>query len=510
MRTLSDLTDTKRQQSTVQTAVISPPGLVAAPADKGLWVDMLGLVVLASILRLYHVTSQMWGDEVAALVNSVRRPLARIATQPASTAVHPLYELLAHGSIRLFGENAAALRLPSALLGVASVPLFYLLVRRLAGRLEGLLAGGIAAVSYYCIWFSQDARGYMTMVFFGLVATLLLLPLPAALSTRARRSYVVAVCLGAYTIPFGVCILGGQFAVAVPGVWWRRRQRGADHAAAPWPLIGLFLLAGVASVALYLPLLGHTAHFASTVGHESGSGSRLSFAGFPELMSGLRRGLGGSPGLLGAVAIGLIGTVDYLRRHPIALGLLAAPAVLTVAALIVLGVGVHPRYLMIAVLPAIAVASRGIVVIGRAVGRFLAGAGLRVPGVIGAALVLIVILVSAKPLPRYYRLPKQDYLGALRVVDTQVGPGDKAAAAALAGDIIHVYYRPTMPNIQTVAQLEQAEASAKRLFVITTLEGLVRSGDQPVFQRLHQRYRLVRVLPGTVEDGEMRIYVSVA
>lgn len=474
-------------------------------ARADLWVDLAGLVLLASALRAYRLTSQPWTDEVSALVNSMRRPFLQIATKPAGIAAHPLYELVGHLSIRLFGESAWALRLPSAFFGVAAVPVLYLLVRRISGRLEGLLAAGLAAVSYYCIWFSQDGRGYMTMVFFGLVATLLLLDLPRPLSRRAQVGYIASASLAAYTVPFGAAIVAGHFVVAVPVVWWRRQHR-ADQPTAPLgSLVLVFVAAAGLAAILYLPLVGHTLHLAGTLGQETGA-SRFSLNGLHELVSGLRTGLAGNLGLAGALAIGVIGVADYLRRHPLVLGLLVAPVVFTVSVLIVMGDGLHPRFLMIAVIPAIALATRGLVVIGQAAAKVATPARVRLPVFLAPALVALIVLISAKPLPHYYRVPKQDYLGALRFADRTAGPGDVTVAAAIAGDVIHVYYRPSMPNIQTLSDLDRIEQSARRVLVITSLEGQVRPGDQPVLDRLHHQYRLVRVLEGTVGDGDMRIY----
>jgi uncharacterized membrane protein len=59
----------------------------------------------------------------------------------------------------LFGDSGAALRLPAALFGVASLGAVYALGREVVGRREGLLAALALAFSYQHVWFSQNARG---------------------------------------------------------------------------------------------------------------------------------------------------------------------------------------------------------------------------------------------------------------------------------------------------------------------------------------------------------------
>src|SRR5262249_32397030 len=111
---------------------------------------------------------------------------------------HMLFSVLARLSFDLFGESAWALRLPSVLFGVGSVWALFMLGRRLLGEREALLACALMTVSYHHVWFSQNARGYMGLLCFTLLATWLWLESLARDEWPWHIGYAVAVALGAW------------------------------------------------------------------------------------------------------------------------------------------------------------------------------------------------------------------------------------------------------------------------------------------------------------------------
>ncbi len=130
-----------------------------------------GLTALAVLLRIPNLNSCMWLDEVLTMVRFARPSVSQILTSFPDQNQHMLYSLLAHASIRMFGEQPWALRLPSVGFGIASIWALFLVGRRLIGEKEALFACALMTVSYHHIWFSQNARGYMGLLFFTTLAT---------------------------------------------------------------------------------------------------------------------------------------------------------------------------------------------------------------------------------------------------------------------------------------------------------------------------------------------------
>src|SRR5262249_40201596 len=119
-----------------------------------------------------------------------------ILTTFPSQNQHMLFSVLAHASITSLGESAWALRLPSVLFGVASLWALFFLGRRIVGVGEALLACALMTVSYHHVWFSENARGYMGLMFFATLATWLWLEALARPGWRWWFAYAVVLALG--------------------------------------------------------------------------------------------------------------------------------------------------------------------------------------------------------------------------------------------------------------------------------------------------------------------------
>ncbi|MGE5602601.1 MAG: glycosyltransferase family 39 protein [Nitrososphaerales archaeon] len=142
--------------------------------DTGLLILLLLLVLgIAAALRFYQIDSQsLWADEgnSAALA---ARSLAAITHDAANDIHPPLYYWLLHLWTRAFGYTEAALRSLSAVLGVLLVLAIAELGRRIHHSVIGLLAGLIAAVAPFQVYYSQEARMYILLALEATVAMLL-------------------------------------------------------------------------------------------------------------------------------------------------------------------------------------------------------------------------------------------------------------------------------------------------------------------------------------------------
>ena len=115
--------------------------------NKGLWLDETFSVWLAN----HSVVDMLqW--------------IARIDQHP------PLYYLLLHYWIALNGDTPYTVRLLSALFGAATIPIIYLIGKRMSGVVMGLAAAVILALSPFNIRFAQETRMYTCLTFNAAVA----------------------------------------------------------------------------------------------------------------------------------------------------------------------------------------------------------------------------------------------------------------------------------------------------------------------------------------------------
>ena len=105
-----------------------------------------------------------------------RMTVSRILTGTFSSDTHPPgYYLLMFPWTRVVGTSLAAIRLPSALFGIASIALIFWFASLTGWRMAGVLAAALLAFSGFHVFWSQVARMFALECFLGLAASILLL-----------------------------------------------------------------------------------------------------------------------------------------------------------------------------------------------------------------------------------------------------------------------------------------------------------------------------------------------
>ena len=136
------------------------------------YLAVVGLLVLgAFFIRASSLDTQsLWRDEVDALrfATAPRSEILGNFTEPGWNG--PLYFLLLRGWIALTGTSGYAMRFLSLLPGVLSVPLIYVLGRRLFNPVTGLISAVLVTTSPYLVWYSQEVKMYTLVLALSLLA----------------------------------------------------------------------------------------------------------------------------------------------------------------------------------------------------------------------------------------------------------------------------------------------------------------------------------------------------
>jgi hypothetical protein len=129
------------------------------------------LLLAAWLLRSWHLAFYDFrGDEVFG-IDYATAPLSQVIGMLATGEPHPpLFYLLLHWWIPVAGNGAYALRWLSAAGDTLAVVLLYVLGRRLAGPVVGLVAALVLTLAPYHIWNAQDARMYTLATAFATAA----------------------------------------------------------------------------------------------------------------------------------------------------------------------------------------------------------------------------------------------------------------------------------------------------------------------------------------------------
>lgn len=207
----------------------------------------VGIAIVAALVFRFVTKSDLWFDE-ALSVNISRVPLSDLREALRQDGAPPLYYLLLHAWIDLFGSSDVAVRALSGLFSVAALPLAYLAGRRVGGRIAAWAAVLLLASSPYAIRFATETRMYSLVMFLVLWGYL---ALRRALESPAwPRLAVVAVVTGllVYT-QYWSFYLVGAVGLGLLVAWWRGPEEGRRAA-------GRAFLGVVVGALTLLPWLG--------------------------------------------------------------------------------------------------------------------------------------------------------------------------------------------------------------------------------------------------------------
>jgi mannosyltransferase len=228
--------------------------------SRAFWI-VAGLTALAALLRFATLGAQSYHhDEIVTASRILRDGFGHaMEAVGSSESAPPLYYALAWVWTQMMGTGEFGLRSISALAGVATAPVAYLIGLELRGRRAGLMAAALVAVNPMLLWYSQEARAY---ALFALLCAVSLLFCARALRHGRRRDLL------AWAVASGLALATHYFAVfplAAEAVWLlRRRGRDSLPALAVLALFGLAL----APLAIHQMSLAHAEWIASfPLGH---------------------------------------------------------------------------------------------------------------------------------------------------------------------------------------------------------------------------------------------------
>jgi 4-amino-4-deoxy-L-arabinose transferase-like glycosyltransferase len=473
---------------------------------------LAAIVVVGALLRAFGLSTSLWVDEVDTLLHSVRLPLAQLVTTYASENQHPLYSLLAHFSIALFGEHEWSLRLPALLFGLGSLVAVYRLGARVLDPVHGLLAALFLAVSSHHVWFSQNARGYTGLLFFTLLATTEFVGLLQRPKRRGIARYALFAGLALYLHLTALVVVASHLLVAL-GPRPRIARDGASErrpapAAPAFVAIGLGLLLGLL---LYLPMAGGVVTALANRAAQSSAAvvritdwTRPSWA-LAQIEESFGGGAGGLVVLATFVLLGLVGLVSFWSRARRFLLMHVAALPLALALLLLLHRHLYPRFFFFEAGFVALLLANGAMVAGRRVGgRFDPSRALRTK-LAGSAFALLLAAGFSWSIEHVYAHPKQDFTGARDFVESQAAAGDLRVAVGAAKLALPGYYAPAWKSADSAVELAALQAQAPRAWVVWCLPDQLQAAHRDLADAIARDFEVVKELPGTLNGGTVYV-----
>jgi mannosyltransferase len=198
------------------------------------------ILIVGALVRLYRLDSQsLWADEGLQYFIASAEGFDEVFGRLFRT-FHPPLSYLIHHVFLGISDTDFFLRLPSALFGIASMPLVYVLARRLVSQPAAVLTLVVFSVSPFHTWYSQEGRMYAQLLFLSLLSTYCLTQALEKEKAYWWGGYILAVFAGMYTHVF----MG--LAVSAQCLWvffYHRRHLSA------------YCISGVIVTVLCLPLI---------------------------------------------------------------------------------------------------------------------------------------------------------------------------------------------------------------------------------------------------------------
>ena len=325
----------------------------------------------------------------------------------------------------MFGSSEAAVRMPSALAGIAAVGWLYVFIKRLLAPRAAFAAALVLAVSPVHIAFAHEARTYTLTFFLAIVATDLFERLLHRASHRLEAAYVIVATLLLYAHLYGVFVLAAHNLA-----WLMFISRRRSTVAIRWRRwIGI----DVAIALLYAPWVPTVLSWYKSV--------NISFwvkaASWDDITAAYWVYAGSAVMLVlftAAVVLGIRSTWKHNRQALLLLCLLAFLPVLVPAAMSVLThPSFAPRYGIVACVGLFPLVGAGIASLPRL---------LRWPSLI--AIAAVCIYTNDGPATK---IPKTPWRDAIAYLDAVAPPGDIVVNHIKAGSRLYNYYntRPDLP-----------------------------------------------------------------
>jgi 4-amino-4-deoxy-L-arabinose transferase-like glycosyltransferase len=514
-------------------AAVSSPAVdghpVGARRTLPAWWPLAALTILAAALRLSTLDLQsFWYDEAFTPVHVLHASLGATLRSVVHTEnTPPLWYVIAWADARVLGTGEVALRLPSAIVGIATVPVAWAIGRELtARRATAIAAAAFVAVNPLFVWYSQEARAYGLFVFASALAMLCFLRALHATTPRRLTAFAVTASLALSSHYFAAFLVAPMivmllFRTRLPwlaegkppvadgespaGDGGKRGQGNGERSASATLLAcGAVVLVGLALLPLASAQGGHGAQWIG----EWALASRLEAIPQYYLTGYMGSPLGHGIELLVALPIlaglgyGLWSVLEPAEERGALIALaIAACGVLLPILLVAFGLDyLAPRNLVAAMIPVSALIA--VVVTARRAGRV----GTALAALIAVAGLAIAIDVDLSP-----RLQRGDWRGVAKVLRRGAPAGERVITTVELGAAPLEYYLPPLHNLAEGTTVQVREIVETGYSPLTASAG---SPPAPGFRLVSRDdvnglivYRFSSPTPRTVSEATLRRHV---
>lgn len=169
---------------------------------------LLVILLIGIVLRIYDLGNEsIWIDEGYS-IKMASLDLFQIVQKTSLEEPHPpLYYIILHYWINLFGNNEFSIRFPSLIFGSFAILMIYMVGSLIFNKKIGLLSSLLLALSVFHIQYSQEARMYSLLTLLSLLSIYFFIKLLNRITFSVSFWYILFSIFMMYTHIFGLFII---------------------------------------------------------------------------------------------------------------------------------------------------------------------------------------------------------------------------------------------------------------------------------------------------------------
>jgi mannosyltransferase len=173
-----------------------------------LYLLIISLSICVSVVTLASQSIRL--DEAQSIWVSTKS-VSQILQLDAQDVLVPLYELLLHVWMQLFGTSVLAARSLSFIFFLATLPVLYTLAKETNSKKVAMITITLFSLSPFIMWYSSEARMYTLFTFVTTLSQLFFVRFISSAGRSSKVGYVITAILGLYTHYFFIFLLASQF-----------------------------------------------------------------------------------------------------------------------------------------------------------------------------------------------------------------------------------------------------------------------------------------------------------
>ncbi|MDD3013266.1 MAG: glycosyltransferase family 39 protein [Candidatus Gastranaerophilales bacterium] len=185
------------------------------------------IILLGLFLRLIGINKPygLWHDEMVIYTQSIKSfPLGIIDWTLLRDTHFPLFQLLLHLWINLFGNNDITLRLFSVLMGVANIFVIYLAGKEIDSKKTGIIAALALSINSLSIYYSQEVKFYSFLPLFATISALFLIKIIKNPSKLNYWGFILSNLVICYTFTIGIVYVFIEIAILSVYLYFKQKD----------------------------------------------------------------------------------------------------------------------------------------------------------------------------------------------------------------------------------------------------------------------------------------------